>query len=456
MLLSAYAPAFAQETVGEPDVVRPQPVCSSDQPVKISVDANEWGLQGTRIWATGNVLFQSGSTRLWASMADYDYNARTGIMHDVKFTTCTATKPDFYLCADEVTLLPNNKLRARNASLFLGNIRVLKLPSMKFRMGGASAPTNVFPTPGFDKEDGFTLSQALRVIDNDQFHAVADIRLTTNSGVQGQLTGEYGIDGTLDRFPGRFLTYESLRSDVLDLPKQPVGGPCAPEKLIPPDAARLRGFGTFSLKQRTYDIKNDNLIIYRQPELGVRYIGRQLNFTKTKLDPRLDIYPEIITTWGHYKEDPSPAGYIDRGQVVATAGLNIIPLGPSTTIQPVISHTWSDYSNGDYYQQSAYAIDASHLFPNSSYASIRYINRSQAGITPFQFDDVDIFHEYQGAFQANFGKHTVGLVLSYDIDNDEFYDWEAMYGWRSDCLASWIRWSNRIQRLSFHVTLINI
>lgn len=456
MLLSAYAASFAQDTVGEPDVVRPQPVCISDQPEKISVEAREWGLLGSKIWADGNVLFQRGSTRLRASTAEYDYNTRTGTMRDVIFTTCTAKRPDYHLRASEVTLLPNRKLRARNASLYLGNLRVLTLPSIKLRTGGASASTNVFPTPGFNKDEGFTLSQVLRIIDNDQFHTTADIRLTTKDGVQGQLNGEYGIDGNLDHFPGRFLTYDSLRSNVLDLPKQPVGGSCPPEMLEPTDAARLRGFGSFTLKQRTYDIENDNLVVYRQPELGLRYIGRQLNFTKTKLDPRLDIYPEVIASWGHYKEVPSSVGFIDRDQLVATASLNIIPLGPSTTLQPVISHAWSAYSNSDSYQQSAFAVDASHLFVNSSFASIRYIARSQSGVTPFQFDDVDIYHEFQGAFQANFSKHTIGLVLSYDIDNDDFYDWEAVYGWRSDCLASWIRWSNRIQRLSFHVTLINL
>ncbi|MCE5323721.1 hypothetical protein LLG46_10465 [bacterium] len=447
---------FAQDSVGEPDVVRPQPVCVSDQPEKISVEGRQWGLLGPKIWADGDVLFQRGSTRIWASSAEYDYNARTGTMRDVMFTTCCAKRPDYHIRASEVTLLPNQKIRARNASLYLGKLKVLTLPSIKLRTGGASASTNVFPTPGFNKNDGFTLSQILRIIDNDQFHTTADICLTTNNGVQGQLTGQYGINGNLDRFPGRFLTYDSLRSDVLDLPKQPVGEPCPPEMLEPPGIARLRGFGTFTIKQRTYDIENDNLVVYRQPEFGLDYIGRQINFTKTKLDPRLDIYPEVIATWGHYKETPGPAGFIDRNQLVATAGLNIIPLGPSTTLQPVISHTWSNYSNNDHYQQSAFAIDASHLFPNSSFASIRYIARSESGTTPFQFDDVDIFHEYQGAFQVNFSKHTIGLVLSYDIDEDDFYNWEALYGWRSDCLASWLRWNNRMERLSFHVTLYNL
>ncbi|MHB9036736.1 MAG: hypothetical protein ACYC64_08720 [Armatimonadota bacterium] len=280
--------------------------------------------------------------------------------------------------------------------------------------------------------------------------------MTSRSGVQGQLTGIYGIDGNLEQFPGRFLTYESLRSDVLDLPKEPVGGPCAPGSMEPTDAARLRAFGTFSLKQRAFDIKNTSLIVYRQPELGLDCIGKQINLTKTKLDPRLDIYPEIITTFGRYREAPGLPGYTERGLLAASAGINFLSLGPSTTVQPVFSHTWATYSTGDFYQQAAYAIDASHLWPNSSFVSLRYIARSESGITPFQFDNVDIFHEFQGALQANFNKHTIGAILSYDIDANQLYDWEAMYGWQSDCLAGWIRWSNRTQRLSFNVTLINL
>ncbi|MCE5315219.1 MAG: hypothetical protein ABFD49_00490 [Armatimonadota bacterium] len=448
-------PAIAQVTV-DTDLVRPQPVCVTNQPEPVLIEAQKYEHTGSTLRAFGSVFFQKGKARLNASVAEYDYNARSGRMQDVIFTTCERRKPDYRLEAREVTLLPNNKLRARDASLFLGNLRVLTLPSIKLSTGGQSAANNVFPIPGFDPDDGFTLSQNLRLIDNDRFRTVADLRLTTENGVQGQFTGIYGLNGNLDYFPGRFLTYDSLRADVLELPKEPVGGPCSPESMEPVNAARLRAFGTFSLKQRTYDIENDNLIVYKQPELGLRYIGKQINFTGTKLDPRLDIYPEIITTWGRYRESPGLPGYTDRGLINATAGLNFWSLGPSTTVQPVISHTWATYSNGDSYQQAAYAVDASHLWSNSSYASVRYITRSESGVTPFQFDNIDIFHEFQGAFQVNFSSHTVGLVLSYDIDAEQLYDWEAMYGWHSDCLASWIRWRDRIQRLSFDVTLINL
>lgn len=456
LILSVVASAFAQGPIRDPDLVRPQPVCITDQPEKITILARGYAYTGSILRAYGDVYFQRGMARLNASDARYDYDTGVGTLKDVVFTTCSNMRPDYRVEAKEITLLPNNKVRARNASLFLGNFRVLTMPSLKFRAGGASAPTNVFPTPGYDHLDGFTLSQNLRMIDNDNFHTVADIRLTTNSGIQGELTGTYGIDGNLDEFPGRFLTYESMRSHVLDLPKRPAGGPCPPEMLEPPYAARLRGFGTFTLKQRTYDINDENLIVYRQPELGLDYIGRQLNFTKTKLDPRIDIYPEITGTWGRYKEVPGSGDFIERRQLTATAGLNVLPLGQSTTVQPVISHTWSTYSNSDFYQQWAYALDASHIFPNASFVSLRYISRNQSGVTPFQFDNVDVFHEMQGAFQLNFSKHTVGLVLGYDFDDEELYSWELMYGWQSDCLGAWVRWSSRIDRLTFNVTLINI
>ncbi|MHB9036737.1 MAG: hypothetical protein ACYC64_08725 [Armatimonadota bacterium] len=164
-LLVLCAPVLAQEPVGGHDTVRPQPVCSTGQPQPVLIEAREYNYTGSILRAYGNVFFQRGMARLRASSAEYNYNTRVGEMQNVVFTTCDQKKPDFHLEASDITLLPNNKLRARNASLFLGNLKVLTLPSIKLRTGGRSAPNNVFPTPGFDPDDGVTLSQNLRLID---------------------------------------------------------------------------------------------------------------------------------------------------------------------------------------------------------------------------------------------------------------------------------------------------
>ena len=460
ILVVAFLAAIAVPTISSaqelPQIVPPQPVCPPIGGEDLIIEAPTIEEVGPLIRAAGGVLFLQGNRRLTAADAAYDLEASKGVMSDVVFTTCTHSPPHYRLEAREATILPNNKLHARNLSLFLGRMRVLALPSIKLRIGGRAASTSVFPTPGYDRRDGFSLSQALRLADTNRARTVLDLRLTTNHGIQVDLDTVYGLDGDLVSFPGRFLTYDSLRSRVLTMPREPVGWPCDPQELRAVGAARLRPFGRVTSRQRAYDIRNEGLVVNAQPEVGLRYIGRQLNLSKQRLDPRLEIYPETTASWGRFKEIPGLDRFTTRGNASIVAALNFLPLGPSTTLQPVGSYRYSRYGNGDNYRETAFAIDASHLFANNSFVSGRYIKRHASGATPFQFDDLDIREEFQAAFQARVRHHVFGLVLSYDTDAGDLYEWEVLYGHRTDCLAAWIRWNSRLSRLVLNVTLINL
>lgn len=443
------------QSSGTPNVVRPQTPCPTNENVPVSIQAPKIESIGSTVRASGGVLFRRGKRRLTASEVEYDVNAFTGRMRDATYTTCFGLHPDYRLTAREVTLLPHNRLRARNASLYIGNLKVLTLPKILLRTGGRSASSAIFPRPGFDKRDGFTLSQDLRVVDEESWRANADLRLTTLHGIQGEVNTFYGFNGDLGELPGRYLSYDSLRNRATTLPREMVEG-CTVEDLRNTTAAKLRAFGRVSLRQRTYDIRNEGLVVYRQPEVGLTYLGSQINLTRTRLDPRLEIYPEVTTTWGRYKETPGLGQFTGRGSVNVSAAVNLLPLGPSTTVQPLFSHTYSSYGAGDHYQATAWGLDASHIWPNGGFASARYIQRNQFGVSPFIFDTVDIFREFQIAGQAPITKkYIAGLVMNYSFDTGSLYEWEAIAGWHSDCLATWVRWNQRFQRLSFDVTLIN-
>lgn len=437
------------------DTPMPEPVCTTTDVTPVIIEASTIENVGSLTRAVGHVLFLSGNRRITASLAFYDTEAREGVIRDVTFTTCTSVRPDYRVVAKEVTILPNNKLHARDVSLYLGRLRVLTLPSIKLRIGGRSTSNAVFPRPGYDDYDGFTLSQKLRLADTDRARLTANLRLTTNHGLQGEVDSAYGLDGTLDDLPGRFLTYDSLRSHAVTMPQSPEIE-CDPQLFRPIGAAQLRAFGVVTLRQRTYDIRNEGLVLYRQPEVGFTYTGRQLSLTGERLDPRLEIYPQITGSWGRFKEVPSAIGFTTRSRVSALGSVNLLPLGPSTALQPVFYYTYSTYGEGDNYRNWAYAVDLSHLFPNGSFASGRYIKRSDSGTTPFLFDRLDIRREFQGAFQARVGRHTAGLVASYNMDTRELYEWEALYGHRTDCIATSIRWNNRLKKFSFDVTLIGM
>lgn len=457
--IGMFLPVLAQEDMLEEQnllQVRPQIECPPlQQPLPAVIEAPSIQGTGDFVRAAGGIKFFRGNIRIAADKATYDTSTATGKMENVTFTTCTGIRPDYRIVAKEVTLLAD-RVRARNVSLYIGRLKVLALPALRFRVGGRGGSANIFPHPGYDRFDGLTLSQEFKFVDNDRADAAADLRLTTRGGIQGEIRGIYGIDGKRIDLPGRSLNYESLRSNALQMPHEIAEPLCSPEELRKADPARLYARGVFSLRQRTYDIVNEGLIVYRQPEFALRYLAKGINLTKTKLDPRLEIYPELNTSWGRFREEPGVDSFTQRTNMSALVALNVLPLGQFTAVQPVIFHNWASYETGDYYQSTAWAIDASHLTKNGGFLSARYIKRNESGVTPFQFDNIDVRREYQAGLQVRFGKHVVGLVTSYDADKKEIYEWEALYGYRTDCLANWVQYNSRIQHISFHFALINL
>jgi len=455
-------PALAQETPAVPqretDVIKPQPVCPIPVQLPIVIQAPAYQWIGPILSADGGIFFQQGNKRIQANSIEYNTLTGIGTANRVYFTTCSATRPDYHITASSVTLLPNNRLHARNVALYLGTHKVLILPSIKMRVGGRAPTTSIFPRLGYDKRDGATLTQTLRLVDQLRARTTANIRFTTQHSLEGDINGIYGADGNLSNFPGQFITYGSMRSQTLNFQQPPVGN-CDPQLLRPRDIAHLRPFAQLTLRQRTYDAKDLGLVVYRQPEIGATYIGNQLSLTKQRLDPRIELYPEATLTWGRFKEIPGHPDFITRSMISAKGAVNTWWLGPTTTIQPIGIGTYAAYGNGDVFRTWGYGLDISHLTRNSSFYSVRYISRTSSGHTPFEFDDIDIHKEIDGVFQQYFSKYdrnVVGLSVTYNADVGNVFDWEVMYGRRSDCIGTWIIWDNRFQRFSFDVTLINL
>ncbi len=315
----------------------------------------------------------------------------------------------------------------------------------------------MFPRPSYDKDDGFGLAQEFRLADTDRFRALADLAFKSKRGLEWQIEYEYSLDGTLAPLPGRFLPNEVQQNSMPVMPMIPISlKRASSEQRDSETMARLRQFGRFSLKQRAYDIRNTGLLVFRQPELGLTYIAPHIDLAGTDLDPRLQLYPQIVVTWGRYKETPGREEFTSRTGVNLAMTANLLSLGRSTAIQPIVVYGVSNYGNDSSYRTWGYGIDFSHLFSSGAIMTARYIKRSDSGKSPFLFDTVDVFKEFQGAFQVPIGKHIVGFVAGLNVDTKKVYDWEALYGYRTDCLAAWVTWHSRLQRISFDAAIINL
>jgi len=422
----------------------------------VIVEAASIQSRGSLILAAGGVSFLSNKHRVWASEVAYDTRTMNATMKDVVFTTCDKPRPDYRFVARKLSLLSHNRIHAQGASLFVGQFKVFTLPSVKLAIGGKGVSTDTFPRPSFDKDDGFGIAQKLALVDADRLQVNADVRLTIKRGLEGEVDNTWGIDGNLTGLPGRFLTYDSLRSSALTMPRSFGSEPEQLARLSTLGVARFRQFGRFSLKQRTYDIRNTGLVVYRQPQLGLTYTADALNLTRCELDPRLRIYPQIETSWGRFRETPGAAGLTGRTNVGIVVGANVLPLGRRTALQPVFACSTSSYAGGMSYNTSAYAVDAGHVFPDGSIASLRYIKRNQSGASPFMFDTVQIFREVQGAFQVRIGPGVLGFVAGFDADTGKTYDWEILLGHHTDCIATWFTWHSRLQRFMVDAALINL
>ena len=444
--LICLGPASADD-IRPPGTVEPSPV---------TVEAASIQSRGTLVSAAGGVSLLSGRYRIRASEVLFDTRLGNGRMTNVVFTTCDKGEPDYRFTARELSLLPHNRIHARWASVFLGRFKVFTLPSMKLAIGRKGLSTDTFPRPGFDKDDGFGISQKLALIDTERLQVNADVRLTSKRGLEGEVDNVWGIDGDLIGLPGRFLTYESLRSSVLTMPRSFGREPYQPAAVDIRGIARLRQFGRVSLKQRTYDIRNTGLLVYRQPEIGVAYTAPALNLTQTCLDPRLEMYPTINVSWGQFRETPGTTALTNRAGVGIVAGANLFALGPRTAIQPLAAYSAAEYQGDMFYRTSAYALDASHILPDGSIASLRYIKRNQSGASPFLFDTINIVREFQAAFQLRLRSQVVGFVAGYDADTGKMYDYELLYGYHTDCLAAWVTWDNLLKRFMFDAALINL
>ncbi len=436
------------------NVVKPQPVCEVSTPVPVVVSAAFYEMTGPVLRGGDGVMFIKGYERFTASKVEYDTLTQIGYAQDVFFTTCSAQKPDWHLTASRVVLQPNHKLHARNVALYIGRTRVLILPSMKIRVGGGSATSAIFPRLGYDSRDGATLSQTLRVTDTTHSRTTLDLKFTTLHSIECALGTVYGVGGRLTSFPGRYLNYGSMRTRALDVPQKPIGN-CDPQLLRPTGAAHLQPYGTITLRQRTYDARNLGLVVFRQPELGVVYLGSQLSIPKQKLDPRIELYPQITASWGRFKEIPGQSDYESRGQLAMQGSLNAFWMGPRTAIQPLAIATYAAYGDGQVFRTIGYGLDIAHIDQNGSYYSTRYINRSSSGSTPFLFDNIDIAKEIDLSVQRFFGKAVAGITLCYDAGTGSLFDWAVMAGRRSDCLGTYLRWDNRFKHFGFDIALLN-
>ncbi|MDH7600814.1 MAG: DUF3769 domain-containing protein [Armatimonadota bacterium] len=436
-------------------------VCEAQQSAaalpKTVIEAESLQTADGVISASGSVFLRSGAFRIRASEIWFNAKTQQGQLTNATFTTCEKDRPDYYLRARELVLLANKRVRARGVALYVAHWRLLSLPSVTFAVGRRSAASEVFPRPSYDEREGLGVAQQFTVVDTDRWRVVSDLRITTKRGLLGEGESVWGIDGALDPLPERLLTYESLKFSALSVPKGLAGRAYDTAELDTRwTGARTRLFARFASNQRAFDIRERQLSVSRKPEVGFLYIGSPLTGRTARIDPALQLYPSVAVTWGKYEEDPGSTVLTSRFGLEAAAGISSIPPIRGFAVQPVLAFSKYIYERDNRYSALLWGIDAARTNHNGSSVSLRYLRRSESGKSPFLFDSVHVRSDIQGAFQMTIGRRILGFGVGYDVDKRDVYDWQALLGYHTDCLAVWLVWDNLQRRLMVSGALINL
>lgn len=444
LLLASCAAACAQDG----------PTAAAPQPEPVSIEAHVIEATPPNVHAEGDVLFMQGQKRLSADEVFYNYEEQTGLLTGASFTTCSGLRPDYRITATEIRLTHDQRLKLRRVRIYLGNFRLISLPKLTIDIGPGAERQTFIPRPGYNTRDGIFLTSRYPLVDEDRSDLNVQSRIGTKAGIQGGITGGYALRGTTRVASPYVSDFDTeLRRQSLLMPLVD-----NIECVFPQSGSQeplLALFGAALFRERAFDIDRADLLTTRLPELGVRYVSPQVCMVDGNGLPSVGVQAEARSSWGRFRESPGGI-YINRWDARGLASTTIATYGKYTALRGAGLVRYSSYEHGDRYGVLGGSLDLSRIFPGGSFASVRLIAHTTSGSTPFEFDDVDILHELQGAGRYVRGRNTFGILLHYDLDDQSLRDWEFSYARRLDCMEPSITWRNRLNEISFNIRVLGL
>ncbi len=409
------------------------------------------------IHASGEVLFIEGKRRLYADDFLYRFgglSGNTGLLSNATFTTCDLPHPDYRICAKEIELTPNQRLKAHRVRIYLGNTRIISLPGLSMNIGPGGGGQTALPHPGFSSRDGLFLSFGYPILNSSQRDLSLLLKLTTNQGVQGGIISGYALKGDLKLAPPFVPDFDSeLRRQTILQPAI-TGKECYFSALqAQPNVLSL--FAALLSRQRAYDTDEPDLLASRLPEVGIRYVSPQFCAGGDNGLPSLGAQSEARASWGSFKEVPG-TGYNERWDIRGTTSTILRSFGRTTAMRAAGLARLSVYGNGDSYRVLGGALDVSHVFTKGSFISLRLILHSISGETPFEFDDIDIPRDLQAAGRYVRGRNTYGGLIDYDLHDHSIQNWEFSFSRRLHCLEPTITWQGRFSQVSLDLRVLGL
>ncbi len=440
--------------------------------------------------ARGSVLFREIDTTVTASHLHYDQVAGRGDFEnasltippytitaqritlfanrietiDANFTTCPDTgKPEYHVYADRIRYnLLQRRAQVRNASLYVGTTRVIKVNDIGFKADRGTDQNDrnqaFKQSIGYDGHRGPFVNLGTTVGTGIAPVGV-NLLLPVKSGVsiaataahvfplgpsneaQSEAAGHKSLVALIRQFAtlaGRplpqgdpLLFHDFIAGDpvntVFDQPVRP--------ELVP--------YATLSYHEPIYGRVISNLSYSRLPELaasldlpvlGNRYLPTDRDPVDVRRALReLYVFANANLSQGYYQEQPTGA---KSGRIAGSLNFDTRPIliAPNTLFRPRVSFFEAHYSAGSsafHYVQGDLGVD--RVFSDRNLIGAEYIQTALSGHDPFVFDSVDTVSELDLRAQTGNSHQILGARVKTDLIHRHVFDYLFVAGFPQRC-----------------------
>ncbi len=403
--------------------------------------------------ASGHVQFQDPERKLTGDT--FKYNSKTGIglatnargtadkvyfrgaqmtaepgKYDLKgamFTTCDQEKPHYYLAAKELILEPNNMLIARGVRVVLFGKTLFYLPTYRTPVGnGAARGGTKLPTVGTGDHSGIFAGYQFDLGRQPDVSGLLDVRISTKWFLQGGVKYEHLAGGPV-----------FVRATYRE-PSYGGSQPFSVVTRIPEVGIR---FGPKNMVDR-YSSSKEAMILSRgliEP-MKTEASNAKVNFIGEMGIGRFAEEPDLNQAW--------------RFDARATSWLKPIKIGKNTLFSPAVYGRVSRYQSGDTYTDLGLKLAAARRLSDRSFVSLAYIAHTVRGITPFDFDAVDLRDELAARVGFPIGEFNMEIMERYDLNTHDIFDTEVSLSRPIHCLEPKITWKKRFKEFTFGLGII--
>jgi len=445
----------------------------------LDADSAEGNLETGEMSASGNLILGSEFGAMRAERLRY--NLRTGvgflesatargdgiifrgarieaepkefIVREATATGCDRTPPHYRLTARQIVVRPGDRAIARHASVWIGNTRLITIPSLRFGLGPKNPEEFPLPMPGYDKDDGVFVKFTGDLISARRTYLSGELRPTMRRGIQGRVDYEYLLGGRPSTGSGSGPAMrQSFMNVENDLRKIGFGLPGSQEERRMPGERgyEVRGFISARVKEKAYDYDNPRLRVTYWPEVGVKCISGPSDWFAAPVQATSG---EARLSYGRFREYPGSVAH-ERWDLRALGATRIARIGKPTTVRLIGMVRESAYSTHETYRVLGGGIDISHTLSPRTGMTARFITNYVSGKTPFAFDDVDIRSEADLILRRVTKSGSRQLTLRYDLGENRLYDWEVSISKVYHCLEPSITWRKKFGQLTLGMNLV--